>query len=117
MDFENKFYASCGFADNDGSKSKVHIRAQQLNGRKSLTIVEGMPETVRLPKSGKTLPLDFSKIIKAMKNEFNTNGSLHRDSDHGRIIQLHGDIRKEIEQFLVEVTALIGKEQVVVHGA
>merc|ERR1712019_122621 len=92
MVFQVAFDASCGFENNIGGKGKVHVRVQQRTGRKALTIIEGMPETVRLPKSGKSLSVDFHKLLKAMKVEFNTNGSLQGDANHGRIIQLSGDI-------------------------
>merc|ERR1712014_550899 len=109
--------ASSGFANDDGSQRKVHIRWQQRNRQKSLTIVEGMPESVRLPKSGRSLAVDFQKILKAIKNEFNTNGSVCRDKDHGRIMQVNGDKRKDVANFLVDVTALVTKEQIVIHGS
>eukprot|EP00928_Gymnodinium_smaydae_P050016 TRINITY_DN33629_c0_g1_i1.p2 TRINITY_DN33629_c0_g1~~TRINITY_DN33629_c0_g1_i1.p2 ORF type:complete len:118 (-),score=39.06 TRINITY_DN33629_c0_g1_i1:137-490(-) len=117
MDFDEKFDASGGFDSKDDGKSKVHIRMQQRNGRKSWTTVAGFPESVRLPKSGKVYPVDFDKILKALKKTFKTNGVLISDKEHGRIIQLQGDIRKEVAEFLVEVTALITKEQVMIHGS
>eukprot|EP00929_Paragymnodinium_shiwhaense_P068671 TRINITY_DN34580_c0_g1_i1.p2 TRINITY_DN34580_c0_g1~~TRINITY_DN34580_c0_g1_i1.p2 ORF type:complete len:117 (+),score=46.45 TRINITY_DN34580_c0_g1_i1:87-437(+) len=116
MDFDEKFDASGGFSKDDG-KSKVHIRMQQRNGRKSWTTIAGIPDQVRLPKSGKTLPVDFEKIMKALKKSFKTNGVVIRDAEHGTILQVQGDIRKDVAQFLIEVTALITKDQVMVHGA
>eukprot|EP00929_Paragymnodinium_shiwhaense_P115439 TRINITY_DN84311_c0_g1_i1.p2 TRINITY_DN84311_c0_g1~~TRINITY_DN84311_c0_g1_i1.p2 ORF type:complete len:118 (+),score=35.44 TRINITY_DN84311_c0_g1_i1:84-437(+) len=117
MDFDENFDASGGFGSKGDSKSKVHIRMQQRNGRKSWTTVAGFPDQVRLPKSGKTLPVDFDKILKALKKTFKTNGVIIRDPEHGVILQLQGDIRKDVAQFLIEVTALITKDQVMVHGA
>eukprot|EP00931_Biecheleriopsis_adriatica_P084789 TRINITY_DN5881_c0_g1_i1.p1 TRINITY_DN5881_c0_g1~~TRINITY_DN5881_c0_g1_i1.p1 ORF type:complete len:131 (-),score=30.71 TRINITY_DN5881_c0_g1_i1:92-433(-) len=113
MDFD----ASGGFDAKDDGKSKVHIRMQQRNGRKSWTTVAGFPETVRLPKSGKTLSVDFDKILRALKKTFKTNGVLIKDAEHGSVLQLQGDIRKEVAEFLIEVTAIITKDQVMIHGS
>merc|ERR1712129_387305 len=91
------FDASSGFDGKDDGKSKVHIRVQQRNGRKSWTTVAGFPEKVRLPKSGTELPVDFDKILRALKKTFKTNGVIIRDPEHGVIIQLQGDIRKKLQ--------------------
>merc|ERR1712048_451411 len=99
-----------GFDSKDDGKSKIHIRMQQRNGRKSWTTVAGFPESVRLPKSGRVLPVDFEKTFK-------TNGVLIRDAEHGRIIQLQGDLRKEVAEFLMDATALVTKEQIMIHGS
>eukprot|EP00435_Cladocopium_sp_Y103_P033480 s2581_g8.t1 len=101
----------------DGKSNKVHIRMQQRNGRKSWTTVAGFPEQVRLPKSGKILQVDFEKILRALKKTFKTNGVLIKDPDHGSVMQLQGDIRKEVAEFLIEVTAIITKDQVMIHGS
>eukprot|EP00439_Symbiodinium_sp_Y106_P038559 s4633_g4.t1 len=101
----------------DAKGSKVHIRMQQRNGRKSWTTVAGFPDQVRLPKSGKVLQVDFEKILRALKKTFKTNGVLIKDPDHGSVMQLQGDIRKEVAEFLIEVTAIITKDQVMIHGS
>mmetsp|Transcript_31800 Transcript_31800/g.57624 ORF Transcript_31800/g.57624 Transcript_31800/m.57624 type:complete len:111 (+) Transcript_31800:109-441(+) len=106
------------FGNMDGGRSTVHIRVQQRQGRKCLTTIAGMPEMVRLPRSGTELPVDFGKILRALKRTIgNTNGVLKRDSQHGVIIQLQGDIRREVANFLVEETALITRDQIMIHGS
>merc|ERR1712054_353697 len=117
MDTGAGFDASGGFDSKDDGKSKVHIRMQQRNGRKSWTTVAGFPERVRLPKSGTELPVDFEKILRALKKTFKTNGVLIRDPEHGVIIQLQGDIRKEVAEFFLDATALIIKDQIMIHGS
>merc|ERR1712060_501678 len=108
-----------GFEDQEagGLSGKVHIRMQQRNGRKSWTMVQGFPESVRLPKSGRVLQVDFDKILRSLKKTFKTNGVLIRDAEHGRIIQLQGDLRKEVAEFLMDATALVTKEQIMIHGS
>mmetsp|Transcript_45244 Transcript_45244/g.121946 ORF Transcript_45244/g.121946 Transcript_45244/m.121946 type:complete len:119 (-) Transcript_45244:3-359(-) len=112
-----KFDASGGFSGKDDGRGKVHIRMQQRNGRKSWTTVQGFPEQVRLPKTGRVLPVHFEKILQHLKKTFKTNGTLIKDEEHGTIIQLQGDIRKEVAEFLIDATALISKDQVMIHGS
>merc|ERR1712216_1029958 len=74
----------------------IHIRVQQRNGRKSLTTVQGLN-----PKINK---------------KFNCNGCIVEDPDHGDIVQLQGDQRKQIATFLLE--AKISKKALIkVHGS
>eukprot|EP00747_Dinoflagellata_sp_TGD_P162177 gnl/TRDRNA2_/TRDRNA2_179491_c0_seq1.p1 gnl/TRDRNA2_/TRDRNA2_179491_c0~~gnl/TRDRNA2_/TRDRNA2_179491_c0_seq1.p1 ORF type:complete len:115 (+),score=31.98 gnl/TRDRNA2_/TRDRNA2_179491_c0_seq1:114-458(+) len=111
------FDASGGFEGKDDARSKVHIRMQQRNGRKSWTTIQGFPETVRLPKSGKVMKVDFDKILRAMKKTYQTNGTLIEDAEHGKIIQLQGDLRREVAEFLIDATAIVAKDQVMIHGS
>merc|ERR1711920_271384 len=111
------FDASAGFSGRDDGRDKVHIRAQQRNGRKYWTTVQGVPQEVRLPRSGQVLPVDFDKILRALKKSFQTNGTLIKDEEHGTIIQLQGDIRKEVASFLIEATAIVTRDQVMIHGS
>mmetsp|Transcript_63438 Transcript_63438/g.182075 ORF Transcript_63438/g.182075 Transcript_63438/m.182075 type:complete len:115 (-) Transcript_63438:95-439(-) len=113
----NGFEGASGFDGKNDQSGKVHIRMQQRNGRKSWTIVTGMPNEVKLPKSGRTLEVDFDKILRALKKSFKTNGLLIHNEEHGVIIQLQGDIRKEIAAFFIDHTALITKDQVMIHGS
>ena len=73
-------------------QAAVHIRVQQRNGRKSLTTVQGLPQKV-----------DKKKILKALKKDFCCNGTVVEDPELGSVLQLQGDQRKNISQFLVEV--------------
>merc|ERR1712129_632729 len=96
--------ASGGFETKDGGKAgNVHIRVQQRNGRKSWTTVQGFPAEAKLPKSGRVFPVDFDKILRALKKVFKTNGT---------IIQLQGDIRRAVADFLIDATAIITRDQV-----
>ncbi|CAD6956409.1 unnamed protein product [Tilletia controversa] len=71
----------------------VHIRIQQRNGRKTY---------------------DAKKLLKAFKKEFACNGTVVEDPELGDVIQLQGDQRQKIAQFLVEEA--IPKETIKVHG-
>lgn len=80
------------------------MRIQQRNGRKSVTTVQGLPAE-----------LDQKKLLKAFKKEFACNGSIVVDDEMGEVIQLQGDHRAKVQQFLI--TEKIGnKNTVKVHG-
>eukprot|EP00210_Caulerpa_lentillifera_P008409 g8021.t1 len=98
-----------GDADNEdkttGSPTKaVHIRVQQRNGRKSLTTVQGLDEKY-----------DKRKILKGFKKEFCCNGTVVVDEQLGQILQLQGDQRKSVSQFLIDKN-LAKKQDIKVHG-
>lgn len=68
----------------------IHIRIQQRNGRKTLTTVQGLPKK-----------FDQKKILKVIKKKFACNGTIVADSEMGEVIQLQGDQRKDVQEFLV----------------
>ena len=87
------------------STGYIHVRNQQRNGRKSLTTIQGIADKFSL-----------KKIIKYLKQEFNCNGTIVTDAEHGKIIQLQGDKRKEIAEFLY-YQGIAEREAIKVHGA
>ena len=85
-------------------KDIVHIRVQQRNGRKCLTTVQGIN-----PK------IDLKKVIKAFKKEFACNGTVIEDEEFGKVIQLQGDHRADVKDFLITMK-VCQEEQIIVHG-
>jgi translation initiation factor 1 len=81
----------------------VHIRIQQRNGRKTLTTLQGVPKEY-----------DSRKLLKAFKKEFACNGTLVEDEEAGKVIQLQGDQRVKIQNFLTEEG--IPKNTIKLHG-
>lgn len=67
----------------------VHIRIQQRNGKKSLTTIQGLPKKY-----------DYNKVLKALKKDFCCNGTVVDDPELGNVIQLQGDQRKNVVDFL-----------------
>lgn len=67
------------------------------------------------PKNGALLQLDFEAILFLLKSIFQTEGAIVFDAEHGSIIQLQGDIRKEVSEFLSDSTAIVNKDQIRVH--
>ncbi|XLU27513.1 hypothetical protein S245_063579, partial [Arachis hypogaea] len=86
-----------------GAKEYIHIRIQQRNGKKKLTTVQGLKE------------LGLEKILKDLKKELCCNGNVVQDKEHGKIIQLQGDHRKNVSQLLVQA-GLVMKDQIKIHG-
>ncbi|KAI9204404.1 translation initiation factor SUI1 [Polychytrium aggregatum] len=82
----------------------IHIRIQQRNGRKTLTTVQGLPAE-----------LDQKLVLKAFKKEFACNGTVVQDEDLGEVIQLQGDHRVKVQQFLV-AQGIVTKDKVKIHG-
>ncbi|KAJ3385342.1 Eukaryotic translation initiation factor eIF-1 [Entophlyctis sp. JEL0112] len=82
----------------------IHIRIQQRNGRKTLTTVQGLPAEI-----------DPKKVLKAFKKEFACNGNIIEDEEHGECIQLQGDQRAKVLQFLTE-QEISTKDKIKLHG-
>jgi len=82
----------------------VHIRIQQRNGRKTLTTVQGL-----------STDYDLKKIVRVCKKEFACNGTVVDHAEYGEVLQLQGDQRNHIRDFLIKV-GIVKEEQVKVHG-
>jgi translation initiation factor 1 len=96
------------FATLKTTEKKIHLRTQQRNGRKCITIVEGLDED-----------LDIKRIARAMRKAFNCNGSIEEDETYGQIIKLQGDQRDNVVQWLCDqeiLTKQEADERIVRHG-
>ncbi|KAH7434276.1 hypothetical protein KP509_06G008800 [Ceratopteris richardii] len=58
---------------------------------------------------------NYNKILKDFKKEFCCNGTVAQDTDLCQVIQLQGDQRKNVPQFLVQA-GLVKKENIKIHG-
>jgi len=92
-----------GGEDVGSQQNYIHIRIQQRNGRKTLTTLQGLPTEY-----------DSKKLLKAFKKEFACNGTLVDDEEAGKVIQLQGDQRLKISNFLTEEG--IPKNTIKLHG-
>ena len=54
-------------------------------------------------------------ILKECKKKFNCNGTIVDDPDLGQVIQLQGDQRKVVAQFLIDEIAK--RDVIKVHGS
>ncbi|GAA5808951.1 hypothetical protein MFLAVUS_002351 [Mucor flavus] len=97
------------FADVDQDKPQqqtnhIHLRVQQRNGRKTLTTLQGLPTEY-----------DVKKILKSFKKVFACSGTIIEHDELGNILQLSGDQRLKIAEFLV-TEHIAKKTEIVVHG-
>lgn len=93
-------------ADEPGASQgdKVHVRVQQRNGRKCITTIAGLAND-----------LDIKRICKAFKKNFSCNGAVQNDEDESEVIQLSGDQRTNVKEFLVD-QEICHSDAVVLHG-
>ena len=89
------------------TQQKIHIRVQQRNGKKSITTIEGFAED-----------LDLKRICKDMRKKFNCNGNVIEDDDRGEVIQLQGDQRENVKNWIITEQIIQKNEQdlIVIHG-
>lgn len=89
------------------TKNKYHIRVQQRNGRKCITTLDGLEED-----------LDLKRICKAMREAFSCNGNIKMKDDDTGVIQLQGDQRENIKQWLLDMEIILKNEvdRIVIHG-
>merc|ERR1711872_914610 len=98
-------FADAAKGDEDGVQDGlVHIRIQQRNNRKTLTTIQGL-----------SADYDLKKIVRACKKEFACNGTVVEHSEYGEVLQMQGDQRELIAQFLVKCD-IVKKSQIKVHG-
>eukprot|EP01029_Cantina_marsupialis_P023040 TRINITY_DN568_c0_g1_i1.p1 TRINITY_DN568_c0_g1~~TRINITY_DN568_c0_g1_i1.p1 ORF type:complete len:115 (-),score=30.18 TRINITY_DN568_c0_g1_i1:281-598(-) len=83
---------------------KVHIAVQQRTTRKSITTVQGLAED-----------LDLKKILRAFKRKFKCNGAVIKHKTMGEVIQLQGDQREGIREFLIS-QEINTDDQIIIHG-
>jgi translation initiation factor 1 len=102
--FDKKDAFAEAYIDSGGQAEKVHIRLQQRNRRKCILTITGLAED-----------LDLKRICKALKKGFRCNGAVVKDDDWGEVIQLQGDHRQGVVQFLTE-QEICAKDLIVVHG-
>jgi len=93
-----------GGASGQRSSNLIHIRIQQRSGKKTLTTVQGIGEE-----------FDKKLLIRALKKKFACNGTVVDHPEYGEVIQLQGDQRANVSQFLKEI-GMCQAEQLKVHG-
>jgi translation initiation factor 1 len=96
------------FSSPSVAEKKIHLRTQQRNGKKCITTVQGLDND-----------LDIKRIAKAMRKQFNCNGTIEEHEQYGEIIQLQGDQRDNVIQWLIEQEILTKQEaedRIVRHG-
>uniref|UniRef100_A0A0N4ZNP6 SUI1 domain-containing protein n=1 Tax=Parastrongyloides trichosuri TaxID=131310 RepID=A0A0N4ZNP6_PARTI len=90
--------------ESGNSQQICHIRIQQRTGRKTITTVQGI-----------ATEYDLKKIVRYLKKEYNCNGTIVEHPEYGQVIQLSGDQRQYIKEFLCKV-GIVKEENCKVHG-
>jgi translation initiation factor 1 len=106
VDF-NATFNQTSFGEMAIQKGKIHIRFQKT-GPRSITIIEGLDDD-----------LDLKRISKAMKKSFNCAATVLKDADNNEVIQLQGDQRINVNEWLIAqevITENEAKERIVTHG-
>jgi translation initiation factor 1 len=88
-------------------KPIIHLRIQQRNGRKSVTIVENI-EVINIDNNKEFM----KRITTYFKKTFNCSVCIKEDN----VIQLQGDQRAKIKEFIIK-RKLAKEDDIVVHGA
>jgi translation initiation factor 1 len=84
--------------------NKIHVRIQQRTGKKSICLIQGL-----------STELDLKKILKTWKKTMKCNGTILDDESGDKIIQLQGDQRKAVKDFLLEQQICV-PEDLIIHG-
>ncbi|KAI6177754.1 hypothetical protein M3Y97_00942300 [Aphelenchoides bicaudatus] len=91
--------------EEDGTyQGLIHIRIQQRTGRKTITTVQGIDPAYAL-----------DRILRYMKKEYSCNGTIVNHKEYGEVIQMTGDQRQHVKDFLCKV-GIAKEENCKVHG-
>jgi translation initiation factor 1 len=94
----------------DNENITIHIKIQQRNGKKCWTLVEGLDKLNTSTTTDTTVFME--KLITNMKHKFCCGASLKKPEN---TIQMNGDHREEIKDFLLNNYEL-KTNQIKVHG-
>ncbi len=98
-------FKEAGEENLDAQGELIHIRVQQRNNRKRLTTVQGIPRDT----------VDIKLLLKRLRKVLNCNGCIVNHAEYGAVIQLQGDKRKGVAQFL-KTKKLVDANTIHIHG-
>ena len=99
-------------ADPINSQLDIHIRVQQRNRRQSVTTVEGL-ENINAEDERY-----LNRLVKIFRKTFSCSAAVKKnnsDNKGGKVIQLQGDQRIGIRNYLLE-NNLAREEEIKIHG-
>jgi translation initiation factor 1 len=108
MDSFPDFNKATDVFDAAKNTGKIHIRVQQM-GRRWITTIEGLDND-----------LDLKRISRGMKKSFHCSVKITTTKDEDEVIQLQGDQREFLKEWLVTNEVMTNKEfdeRVMIHGA
>lgn len=83
---------------------KIHIMCQQRGARKRITTLAGLDQRI-----------DFKRMLKHICKTYSCNGSIKTDLKQNKVIQLTGDKRDVLKEFLLS-EQIVRPNFVVLHG-
>ncbi|ELR12384.1 protein translation factor, putative [Acanthamoeba castellanii str. Neff] len=86
-----------------GEESYVHLRIQKRNGKKSVTTIQGIPKK------------HIEKVLKALRKQLCCNGTVIESEEYGQVIQLQGDQREKVKEFIIG-KGIVSQNAIKVHG-
>lgn len=89
------------FSNND---NVMHLRIQQRNGRKCITLIEGLKKF--------TLNNTIENITKELRQKFNCRGTIRED---GNVIEFSGDQRNKLKEYLINNKICL-ESKIKIHG-
>jgi translation initiation factor 1 len=89
----------------DDEDEIVHIRKQARNGKKCMTIIEGLADDLDIKKISKHL----AKLLQC------SSTILLKDDKVTEVIKLSGDKIKEVKQFLIK-EQIYKEKNITIHG-
>lgn len=91
MNLNNDILDEINQALQENTNAYIDIRNHARNGRKSTTTVEGLPKNVEL-----------KPLLSIWKKEFACNGSIQKSENGEDIIQLTGNKKEEVKNYLIK---------------
>lgn len=89
------------------NSSYIHIRVQQRNGKKSITTIQGLTSYLN--------EVEMKDLQRLLQRQLNTNGAIIEHKEFGEILQLQGDKRQEVYNFIVQHN-IADKNDIKIHG-
>ena len=83
----------------------VHLRIQKRGGRRCLTFIQGLPESVNV-----------KSFTRNLRKTFNCNCTEIDHPKYKKCIQLSGDQREVVKKILLDTKIVRNKKQIKVHG-
>jgi len=83
----------------------VHLRIQKRTGKKCLTFIQGVPSTV-----------DIKSLTQKLSKLYNCNCASIEHPKIGKCLQLSGDHRDDLKQFLVKERIVANVRDIKIHG-
>lgn len=104
MDFDR--FSKNSLLDEVINREVVHIRVQKRSGRKHVTTITGLGQD-----------LDFVRLLKALKKNFQCIGSLDIQNDDFVVaMRLSGDQRNNVKDFLLQEQIILSENDIIIHG-